>query len=112
MSQLSVQVREQGAQVVLAVTGEVDYHTCPQLRRSLDRAAETRPDLVLDLTGMTFMDSAGLGEIVRSYKLVTGRGGRLTAVCTSRITLRLFRITGIDTVIDIFDSVEAATAGH
>jgi anti-anti-sigma factor len=59
---------------------------------------------------MTFMDSAGLGEIVRSYKQVTGRGGRLAAVCTSRIVLRLFRVTGIDTVIDVFGSVEAATA--
>jgi anti-sigma B factor antagonist len=110
MSQLSVEIREHGAHMVVAVVGEVDYYTCPQLRRGLDAAAATRPNLVLDLTGMTFMDSAGLGEIVRSYKQVTGRAGRLAVVCTSRIVLRLFRVTGIDTVIDVFGSVEAASA--
>jgi anti-sigma B factor antagonist len=94
----------------VAVTGEVDYYTSPQLRLALDAAAETQPRLVLDLSDMTFMDSAGLGEVVRSYKQVTRRGGRLAAVCTSRIVLRLFRVTGIDTVVDVFDSVEAATA--
>jgi len=108
MSKLAMDVRERGGYAVVGVTGDVDYFTCEQFRRSLDTASDVHPRLVLDLTEMTFMDSAGLGELVRVWKKVSPAGGRVAVVCTNRIVLRLLGITGVDRVLDVFDSVEEA----
>ena len=110
MAQLNVQVQEYDGRAVVAVAGEVDFYSVDALRRAVDLGTEQLTDLVLDLSEMTFMDSAGLGEIVRAYKLVSGRGGRLAVVCSDRIILRVFRVSGVDLVVDIFESLAEATA--
>ena len=94
---------------VVHVGGEIDVYTAPLLRERLDQqVAAGRHHLVVDLEEVTFMDSTGLGVLVGRLKLVRDQDGRLRMVCTQERILKVFRITGLDKVFHIFDSVDEA----
>src|SRR5690606_31807977 len=68
-------------------------------------------DLVVDLRAVRFMDSTGLGVLVGVLKRVRLAGGSLSLVIDSERILKVFRITALTQIFDIFDSVgDALTA--
>ncbi len=107
---LSVSSSEQGGVTVVHVGGEIDVYTAPLLREALDKqVAAGRTDIVVDLENVTFMDSTGLGVLVGRLKLVRGQNGSLRIVSAQDRILKVFKITGLDKVFHIYDSVTAAT---
>jgi anti-sigma B factor antagonist len=108
---LSFSTTDQGGVAVVQVGGEVDVYTAPQLRTALDEhigRGHTR--LVIDLDGVQFLDSTGLGVLVGRLKLVRTRDGWVRIVCTNERILRVFTITGLDKVFPIHDTIEDAVA--
>jgi ABC-type transporter Mla MlaB component len=63
---------------------------------------------ILDLTGVPYMDSAGLGRIVRHYVHCRGKGIRMVAAGASPRVLELFKMTRMDSVIPMSSTVEQA----
>ena len=57
-------------------------------------------DLTLDLSGVTFMDSAGLGVILGRYRILSLRGGKLTVCGMSSAIDRIFRMSGLYAIVD------------
>lgn len=109
---LSVSSEDDGDRTVITVGGEVDVYTASVLREQLDQQIGAgRRHLVLDLRNVTFMDSTGLGVLVGRLKLIRMRGGTMRLVCNSERILKVFAITGLDKVFQIFDSLEAARRG-
>ena len=97
---------------VLAVKGEVDVYTAPRLReRLVDLVSQGKHRIVVDLEGVDFLDSTGLGVLVGGLKRVRSHEGDLTLVCTQARILKVFEITGLTKVFDIYPSVDAATGG-
>jgi len=94
---------------VVAVAGEIDVYTAPQLREQLDRQidAGTR-DLVVDLSSVTFMDSTGLGVLVGRLKQIRLNEGSMRLVCNQDRVLKVFVITGLDKVFAIHATVDEA----
>jgi anti-sigma B factor antagonist len=108
---LTVSTSERDDVVVVTVSGEVDVYTAAQLRSALeDRIAGGQTALVVDLQHVGFIDSTGLGVLVGRLKTVKAAGGWLSVVCTNERILRLFGITGLDQVLPVHASVEAAIA--
>jgi len=108
---LSITSEACGGETVVHVGGEIDVYTAPVLREHLDEhIAAGRHHLVVDLGGVTFMASTGLGVLVGRLKLVRGANGTLRLVCSSERILNVFSITGLDKVFQIFPSVEDALA--
>jgi anti-sigma B factor antagonist len=66
--------------------------------------------LVLVLTGLAFADSSGLGVLVGAYKRAKVRGGAVALVESPEHLQRVLRITGLDTLLPAFDTLEAAWA--
>jgi anti-sigma B factor antagonist len=96
---------------VLAVKGEVDVYTAPRLREKLvELVSQGRHRIVVDLEGVEFLDSTGLGVLVGGLKRLRSNDGDLGLVCTQSRILKVFEITGLTKVFSIFDSVDAATA--
>lgn len=96
---------------VVRVQGEVDVYTAPRLRETLlELVNEGKRQIVIDLGGVEFLDSTGLGVLVGGLKRVRSHEGDLRLVCTQNRILKVFEITGLTTVFSIFDSVDAATA--
>lgn len=106
---LQIDVRSEGDWRVLDVRGEVDLYTSPQLRDAIGReVGEGTTRVLVDLSGVTFMDSSGLGVLVGSLKRSRERGGELALVCTEGSVLKVLTITGLDRVFPIHTSVADA----
>jgi anti-sigma B factor antagonist len=96
---------------VLEVKGEVDVYTAPRLREKLvELVSQGKTQIVVDLEGVEFLDSTGLGVLVGGLKRLRSHDGELTLVCTQNRILKVFEITGLTKVFAIHESVDAATA--
>ncbi len=93
---------------VLAVRGEVDVATAPQLRERLNAFAEPgNVTIVVDLTDVSFVDSTALGVLVSGAKRLRKGGGDLKLVVTEPHIAKVLSITGLNEVFEVF-----ATAGE
>ena len=98
---------------VIAVGGEIDVYTAPKLREKLISLVEAGSyQLIVDMEGVDFLDSTGLGVLVGGLKRVRAHDGWIDLVCTQSRILRIFRITGLNKVFSIFDTVPDAIAAH
>jgi anti-sigma B factor antagonist len=100
---------------VVALAGEVDLYTAPDLKRELVRLTEggTRA-IVVDLSETTFIDSTTLGVLISGVKRLRPAGGRLELVVTDRTIRKIFDITGLDRVFVLHEersqAISAASA--
>jgi anti-anti-sigma factor len=94
----------------LVVDGELDALTGPALGTSVAEQLETKRALVIDLSTVGFIDSSGLGVLVKALKRTREVDGQLKLVITSTATLKLMAITGLNLAFDIVPDVETATS--
>jgi anti-sigma B factor antagonist len=100
-----------GPHAVVVIRGEIDAHTAPQLKdRLLGLVNDGIDRLVVDLRGVTFIESIGLGTLVAARKRLRPFDKSLCLVLDPDQTVlrRTFEITGLDKVFPIHPSVEAA----
>ncbi|MGY4742220.1 STAS domain-containing protein [Streptomyces sp. ATMOS53] len=91
-----------GGATVVTLQGEIDLLAAPALVARLDAlTAGPRPNLVLDLRPVSFIDCAGLGVLCRALKRTRIRRGRLRLVTDSTRFLRILRCTGLAGAFDI-----------
>jgi anti-sigma B factor antagonist len=96
---------------VIGLKGEVDLYTCPELKHELLRViADGAILVVVDLTETTFIDSTGLGVLIRGVERLQTEGGRLAVVCTDPNMTKVFEVTGLNRIFPIFASREEALA--
>jgi anti-sigma B factor antagonist len=109
--ELSLSTRTIADHTVLEVGGEVDVYTAPRLRERLVELVEGGArSIVVDLGQVEFLDSTGLGVLIGALKRLRAAGGDLSLVCSQERLLKTFRITALDRVFTLHDSVAAATA--
>jgi anti-anti-sigma factor len=111
---LSVEVqRLDPATVVVRVAGELDTLTAPAVEArltTLQADLVASAVLIVDLSGVTFMSSAGLALLIGNHERCADRGNRLHVVTSNnRSVLRPVRVTGLDTVLNLADTVAQAT---
>ena len=94
---------EQGGRLTLGLTGELDHHEARALSREIEERIETATprDCVLDLGGVTFMDSSGIAVILKAYKRMTALGGRLWVENVPSQPMRVLDAAGLDRIIGI-----------
>ena len=109
---LSMSVEMHGPSCVVRLAGELDVSSTAGLRALLTEQVvdEGRVHLVVDLTGLTFMDSSGLGALVRAQRQARGLRGSFAVVCDEGPVLRVMSVTGLTHVLRVHPSLEAATA--
>jgi anti-sigma B factor antagonist len=106
----AIEDRPGTAWVVLAVNGDVDIATAPELRTRLARAVDGHPAVVVDLAAVGFMDSTGLGVLVAAYNRAAAAGRRLVIARPQRIVRNALHLVQVDSVIDVYDSLDDAVA--
>ena len=98
--------------VVLEIGGEIDVYTAPRLReRLVEVVGSGGTHIVVDLAKVDFLDSTGLGVLVGAHRRLRAGGGSLNLVIPHERLLKIFRITGLDTVFEIHSSVQDAIPG-
>lgn len=91
---------------ILRLTGPLVLKNIFELQRDL--ATEHPQVAIFDLSGVPYMDSAGMGVIANYYVSATRRGHKLIVAGASLRVLELFRLTHVDTVIPLAASVDEA----
>ena len=93
------------ASVTARLTGELDHFSAEGVRRQLDELTEDRSIryLILDLSGMTFMDSSGIGGIIGRYKRMAARGGGVRVFGANRQVDRLMELSGLYRIVQKCD---------
>jgi len=112
--ELTFEINEQvtGGVPVVAVVGEIDVATAPTLAEHLGVHEEAGiAAVVVDLLGVSFLDSTALGVLVGSFKRLRESGGTLKLVIAEPRILKVFEITDLIRVFPIFATVEAALQG-
>jgi anti-sigma B factor antagonist len=110
--ELQLATRHEGAVSVVSARGEVDVFTAPGLDTELDSLiAAGNSRLVVDLSDVAFLDSTGLGVLVKALKHAREAGGWLHLVVASDRIRKIFEITGLDASIPIFDTAQDAITG-
>jgi anti-sigma B factor antagonist len=107
---------DNGAAIV-TFRGELDAHDAPRLREVLTGAlgaldnASGAPRLVVDLTGVALLDSTALGALVGALRRVREAGGEMPLVLPETPARRIFEITGLDQVMNVYPTRAAALSG-
>jgi anti-sigma B factor antagonist len=108
---LGIEVSQRGQDVVLALAGDIDINTAPQVRdRLAGLQAAGQTSIVVDLAEVTFLDSSALGALVAAHQELAAAGGSLRLAAPRAHVQKVFRITRLADVIPLFDSVESACA--
>jgi anti-sigma B factor antagonist len=96
---------------VVAVRGEIDLFTAPELKQKLTDAIEAgKSRIVVDLTETTFLDSTALGVLIGAVKRLRSRDGALVIVNTDQNIAKTFEITGLDQIFTILGTRDSAIA--
>lgn len=107
---LAIESRNENGWAVLQVRGEVDLYTSPQLRDGITELLDQGANrIVIDLSGIEFMDSTGLGVLVVGLKRAKERNGEFALVCREGSVQKILSITGLDRVFSIHGSVAELT---
>jgi anti-sigma B factor antagonist len=101
-----------GDRHVVAVRGEIDLFTAPELKQRLTDAIEGgKTRIVVDLSDTTFLDSTALGVLIGAVKRLRSRdGGALVIVNVDQNIAKTFEITGLDQIFTILAERDAAIA--
>lgn len=92
---------------VVEPDGEVDFHSAPALEAAIT-ASGRLPCAVVDFSHITFTDSTGINALLGANRTLRAAGGwlRLSSVCDP--PLRAMKIIGVDRVIDVYPTLDAA----
>ena len=93
---------------VARVTGELDLATAPRLERLLEEREQPASTLVIDLSGVTFVDSSGVRVLVREARRAQEAGTRLALVSEDPAVLRLLEITALTEMVPVHPTLDAA----
>ncbi len=93
---------------LLTLSGEIDHHTGDQLRQALDVSDAAHPHVVLDMRGVTFMDSSGINILISAHRAITAASGWLRLAGPTDSVLRVLQLTGVDGVIDCHPTLRQA----
>ena len=89
--------------------GELDAFTVSQFRQALAELASSKR-LVIDMSGIPFVDSAGLGALIGGIRRTRELGGDVAVACDRPTLVRLLRTTGFDRIVTVAETVDEAIA--
>ena len=110
---LQIDVEHREGYAILSPQGEIDFATGPQLKDAITEALVGGDvNLIIDLLAVDFIESTGLGALIGGRRRAYALKGSLSLVCTEQQMLKIFRITGLDKVFTIHETVDAAVSAR
>lgn len=106
---MKVAKKYSGRILVVDVHGELDHHSAPELKTEIETELDKGVvrHIVLNLQGLSFMDSSGLGVLLGRYKELAKWQGRMLAYGLQPVVEKLFRLTGLNRLIPVHNSLDS-----
>lgn len=96
--------------LIVYMMGELDHHSAEEVRNKMDNRLDIEKlhNLILNFSGVTFMDSSGIGVVIGRYKKLNRYKGKVFITNVSESVKRVFELSGMFKIINLYDSVEEA----
>ena len=107
---MTEQFREQDDRLIVALDGDVDLNRAPEIRRLLLDCVARGLDVLVDLSGVTYIDSSGIASLVEALQEAGKNGTGLGLVAVSENALKVFKLARLDKVFAIHSDLGAALA--
>ncbi|MFA5478390.1 MAG: STAS domain-containing protein [Candidatus Muiribacteriota bacterium] len=99
---INVILNEEELEVTLEIAGEITINNFNELSTTIEKNMGKNIDFILDFSGVTYIDSAGIGGLVAKLKEIFNYGGNLKIINTPSKILKLFRLTKLDKFFEIY----------
>ena len=108
---MEVMFRSSGSVLITLLRGDIDHHTASALRHTIDQSMKEFgcSDLVMDFSGVGFMDSAGIGVVLGRYKKLVKSGGRICVSGCIPHVARLIEMSGVFSLVQQAESMLQST---
>ena len=106
---MKIESMNQGDVQVLELSGELDYHSSPELREKLNElTAKQAPKILMDLSSVDYMDSSGIATFVEAFQKTKRYQGRLILAELTGTVRGVFEIAKLDSIFEIATTVAEA----
>lgn len=96
--------------LVVSLIGELDHHSAEEVRVKIDDRIDRDniKKVILNFNGVTFMDSSGIGVVIGRYKKMQNRSGKLCVAEINKTVNKVFEISGMYKIIDVYRNIDEA----
>lgn len=96
--------------LIVYMMGELDHHSAEEVRNKIDDRLDREKlnKLVMDFSGVTFMDSSGIGVVIGRFKKLSMKKGTVCVTQVNNTVKRVFELSGMFKIIKLFNSIEQA----
>ena len=100
----------QGTTLIVAVTGELDDHVAVRCRERIDSmiSAKGIKNIIFDFSGLSMMDSAGIGLVIGRYRIIKQKGGEVVMVTGDSPAKKVLKMSGLFKIFKAYDSLDSA----
>ena len=103
---MNISIRDLGKHKILEVVGDVDLYNVGELKEAVFGLLDSEdvPSLILDMKGISYMDSSGIGALVASQKKIKSKGGKFAMMNLKEDVLNILKLATLDQFFKIYDS--------
>ncbi len=101
-------VTEEDGLVIVALKGNIDFEYSAAAREILLEAAGKESGVIIDLSGVTMIDSSGVAVLLEAFQSARHRGKEFILASVDESVLRILKLARLDTVFEIVEDIEAA----
>ncbi|MCI1944311.1 anti-sigma F factor antagonist [Clostridium luticellarii] len=96
--------------LIVSIKGELDHHSAEEVRNKIDDRLDRDGlnKLIMDFSGVSFMDSSGIGVVIGRYKKLNLRKGSMCITGATDLVKRVFELSGLFKIVKLYGSVEEA----
>ncbi len=105
---MEYKTREEGGAQIVSFTGDIDLQSSPEVRKVLLAGVEEGSAVLVDLSGVEYIDSSGVASMVESFQNARKKNQGYVLVSVSEAAMRVLQLARLDKVFDICDSVDEA----
>ena len=106
---MKIQTKNQGDIQIIELAGELDYHSSPELREKLgELTGKQSPKILVDLSGVEYMDSSGIATFVEAFQKTKRYQGRLILAELTDTVRGVFEIAKLESIFEISPTVDEA----
>lgn len=101
---MPVTIKKKNGELIACLKGEIDHHTAPEIRETIDEAlslSEKSSLLVLDFQDVTFMDSSGVGLVMGRYRYAVTLGKKVCVINLDERNYKIMEMSGIEKIAEI-----------
>ena len=107
---MKYRVREEGDVAIVVFEGDIDLEFSGDVREILLENISKARRVLVDMSGVTLIDSSGVASLIEAFQSAKGSGSRFALVAVSDAAMRVLRLAHLERVFPIFDSVADAVA--